>query len=263
MSHHAAKTNSNSETVIEAGALPTRILIVEDNELARKQLRQLLQANKQFQVNAVSEGKQALQALEEHAYRLVLTDLRMPGGDGMQLVRTIQERHLASIVIVMTAFGSIDDAVQAIRLGAYDFLTKPIDIEHLRLVIERALRERSLRDEVAALRTQLQQEYAFFNVLSKNPQMHALFELITNIGPTNTTVLIEGETGTGKEQVARAIHQASVNRPGPLVAVNCASLPDTLFEIELFGHEKGAVTSAVAQRKGRCEMANGGHICLD
>jgi DNA-binding NtrC family response regulator len=242
---------------------PTRILVVEDNDLARKQLGHLLQTNPQFQVDTASDGKQALEALAEKNYSLVLTDMRMPGFDGLQLIRTIQERNLQATVIVMTAFGSIDDAVQAIRLGAYDFLTKPIDMENLRLVIERALRERSLLDEVAALRTQLQTQYSFYNVLSKNPRMHALFELINNVGPTNTTVLIEGQTGTGKEQVARAIHQASTNRPGPLVAINCAALPESLLESELFGHEKGAFTSAIGQRKGRFELAHTGTLFLD
>jgi DNA-binding NtrC family response regulator len=245
--------------------LSTRILVVEDNDLARKQLQQLLQVNPQFQVDAVGDGKRALAELEsqQQAYSLVVTDLRLPGFDGLELIREIQQRRLPVTVIVMTAFGSIDDAVQAIRLGAYDFLTKPIDIENLRLVIERALRERSLQDEVAYLRNQLQTEYAFHNVLSKNPRMHGIFELINNVGHTTTTVLIEGETGTGKEQVARAIHQASTNRTGPLVAVNCAALPETLLESELFGHEKGSFTSAVGQRKGRFEIANLGTIFLD
>jgi DNA-binding NtrC family response regulator len=166
-------------------------------------------------------------------------------------------------VIVTTGHGSIAEAVEAIRLGAYDFLTKPIDIDNLRLVLQRALRERALQDEVAQLRAQLEDRYSFFNILSKNPSMHAVFELINNVAHTNTTVLIEGETGTGKEQVARAIHAASYHRSGPLVAVNCAALPESLLESELFGHEKGAFTSAVGQRRGRFEMANEGTMFLD
>jgi DNA-binding NtrC family response regulator len=248
---------------MNGAARPTRILVVEDNDLARKQLQQLLQANQSFHVDAVGDGHKALAALTEQNYSLVLTDLRLPGFDGLELIRTIHQQRLPVTAIVMTAFGSIDEAVRAIRLGAYDFLTKPIDIENLRLVMERALRERALQDEVAYLRQKLQTEYAFHNVLSKNPRMHALFELISNVGHTTTTVLIEGETGTGKEQVANAIHLASTNRTGPLVAVNCAALPETLLESELFGHEKGAFTSAVGLRKGRFEMANGGTIFLD
>jgi DNA-binding NtrC family response regulator len=242
---------------------PTRILIVEDNQMARRQLKELLAANANFQITALDSGDAALKALENESYNLVLTDMRLPGIDGLELIRNIQQRRLPVTVIVMTAFGSIDEAVQAIRLGAYDFLTKPIDMENLRLVIDRALRERSLQDEVAFLRNQLQTQYSFHNVLSKNPAMHAIFELINNVAHTNTTVLIEGETGTGKEQVALAIHQASVKREGPMVAVNCAALPETLLESELFGHEKGSFTSAVGQRKGRFEMANKGTIFLD
>jgi DNA-binding NtrC family response regulator len=187
----------------------------------------------------------------------------MPGLDGMDLIKEIQKRRLPVTVIVTTGHGSIDEAVQAIRMGAYDFLTKPIDPDNLRLVVQRALRERALQDEVAHLRAQLKSRYAFHNILSKNPHMHAVFELISNVAQSNATVLIEGETGTGKEQVARAIHQSSTNREGPLVAVNCAALPETLLESELFGHEKGAFTSAVGMRRGRFEMANGGTIFLD
>src|SRR5262249_54566797 len=140
---------------------------------------------------------------------------------------------------------------------------KPIDFQRLLLVVERALRERTLQDEVASLREQLQQRYSFHHILSKNERMHAVFELINNVAQTSATVLIEGETGTGKEQVAHAIHKASHVRSGPLVAINCAALPETLLESELFGHEKGAFTSAIGQRKGRFELADGGTLFLD
>jgi DNA-binding NtrC family response regulator len=193
----------------------------------------------------------------------VITDLRMPHLDGMELIKEIQQRGLPVTIIVTTGHGSIDEAVQAIRLGAYDFLTKPIDMDNLFLVIQRALRERALQDEVAFLRQELKNRYAFQNILSKNPRMHAIFELINNVAHSTSTVLIEGETGTGKEQVARAIHQSSHSRAGPLIVVNCAALPETLLESELFGHEKGAFTNAVSQRRGRFELADGGTIFLD
>jgi DNA-binding NtrC family response regulator len=247
----------------EIAARPRRVLIVEDNDLARRQLQQILEGNPHLQVDVTSDGKEALEGLIERNYSIVITDLRMPRLDGMHLIREVQRRRLPVTIIVTTGHGSIDEAVQAIRMGAYDFLTKPIDVDYLRLVIKRALRERSLQDEVTYLREMLQDRFAFHNILSKNPRMHAVFELINNVAHTNTTVLIEGETGTGKEQVARAIHQASCSRTGPLVAVNCAALPETLLESELFGHEKGAFTSAVGQRKGRFEMANGGTLFLD
>ena len=242
---------------------PRRVLVVEDNELARRELQKLLQADSQLQVDVTTDGDQALRQLMEHEYSMLITDLRLPNIDGMELLKHIQEKGLPVTVIVITGQSSIEEAVEALRRGAYDFLTKPIDVEHLRLVVQRALRERALRDELAYLRSQLQTRYSFHNILSKNPQMHAIFELISNLACTNTTVLIEGETGTGKEQAARAIHQTSQTRQGPLVAVNCAALPENLLESELFGHEKGSFTSAVSQRRGRFELADGGTIFLD
>jgi DNA-binding NtrC family response regulator len=240
-----------------------QVLIVEDNEVTRKQLQQLLQGDGVLQVDTASNGRQALQKLEEKPYSIVVTDLRMPDVDGMELIKEVQRRSLPVTIIVTTGHGSIDDAVTAIRSGAYDFLTKPVDVDNLRLVLQRALSERALQDEVASLRAQLQSRYSFHNILSKNPQMHAVFELIGHVAQTNAIVLIEGETGTGKELIAQAIHDASTKRSGPLVAVNCAALPETLLESELFGHEKGAFTGATAQRRGRFEMAHGGTLFLD
>jgi DNA-binding NtrC family response regulator len=245
------------------GRLPRRILIVDDNNLAGRELAQWLSDGPDLKVDSVTDGSQALKKLEENHYSVVITDLRMPHLDGMELIQEVQKRRLPVTIIVITGHGSIDEAVQAIRLGAYDFLTKPIDLDHLRLVLERALRERMLQDEVAALRQQIHKNFSFHNILSKNNHMHAIFELISNLAQNNTTVLIEGETGTGKEQVARAIHEISQGRTGPLVAVNCAALPETLLESELFGHEKGAFTNAVGQRRGRFELAEKGTLFLD
>jgi DNA-binding NtrC family response regulator len=246
-----------------AAGLRRRILIVDDSELTRKQLQELLQAEQDIEVDTAADGTEALEALVERNYSILLTDLNMPRIDGMQVIEEIQKRRLPVTIIVTTGHGSIDKAVQAMRLGAYDFLTKPIDFQHLGLVLERALRERKLQDEVNVLRDQLQRRFSFHNILSRNAKMHAVFELINNVAQTTATVLIEGETGTGKEQVARAIHKSSHVRTGPLVAVNCAALPETLLESELFGHEKGAFTSAVGQRKGRFELADGGTLFLD
>jgi DNA-binding NtrC family response regulator len=240
-----------------------RILIVEDNEVTQRQLQQLLERDDHVKVDTARDGAEALEALNKQNYSVVITDLKMPRLHGMQLIEEVQKRRLPVTVIVSTGHGSIDEAVQAMRMGAYDFITKPIDLQHLRLVVQRALRERMLQDEVVYLREQLQNRYAFHNIISKNPKMHAIFELINNVAQTTTTVLIEGETGTGKEMVARAIHQASHVRHGPMVAVNCAALPENLLESELFGHEKGAFTSAVSQRKGRFELADGGTMFLD
>jgi DNA-binding NtrC family response regulator len=240
-----------------------RILVVEDDEQTRQQLQALLQNDNNLKVDITGDGNTALKALLEHNYSIVLTDLRMPRLDGMHLIEEVQKQRLPVTVIVTTGHGGVDEAVRAMRLGAYDFLMKPIDFDHLLLVVRRALAERTLKDEVAFLREQLQERYKFQNIISKNPRMHAVFELINNVAQTTATVLINGETGTGKEQVARAIHFSSHVRTGPLIAVNCAALPENLLESELFGHEKGSFTSAVGQRRGRFEMADGGTLFLD
>jgi DNA-binding NtrC family response regulator len=240
-----------------------RILIVEDNETARKQIQVFLEADPNVLVDTAANGSDALKALTERPYSVIVTDLKMPRVDGLQLLEEVQKRRLPADVIITTGFGTIDHAVQAMRLGAADFLTKPINLEHLRLVIQRALRERALQDEVAVLREQLHDQDMFHSILSKSPRMHDIFELISHVAQTISTVLIFGETGTGKELVARAVHEASPRRNGPFVAVNCAALPESLLESELFGHEKGAFTSAAGQRKGRFELANGGTIFLD
>ncbi len=240
-----------------------RVLIAEDNEINRQQMKQVLESDQKVTVDTTSDGKEALEALVARNYSILVTDLKMPHLTGMQLIEEVQKRRLPVTVIVMTGYGSVDEAVQAMRMGAYDFLTKPVDAQSLRLVVQRALRERALQDEVMHLREQLQSRYSFHNILSKNPRMHAMFELISNVAHTTSTVLIEGETGTGKEMVARAIHMASSLRNGPMVAVNCAALPENLLESELFGHEKGAFTSAISQRRGRFEMADGGTLFLD
>lgn len=241
-----------------------RLLVVEDIEDSRVMMQQMLKHAVGLEVDAASDGKQALGMLAERPYSVVVTDLRMPNLDGMKLIEQIQLKRLPVTVVVTTGHGGVADAVQAMRMGAYDFLTKPADPEHLTLLIKRALRERALLDEVTALRHAMQGQHQFQNVLSKSPKMIDVFELIGNVASSNSTVLINGETGTGKEQVARAIHQASVAfRPGPFVPVNCAALPETLLESELFGHEKGAFTGAAGQRKGRFEQANGGTLFLD
>jgi DNA-binding NtrC family response regulator len=243
--------------------LRRRILLVEDNKFSCRQMQELLSADPHLEVDAAHDGESALELLIQNNYSLMITDLRMPRQTGMELLQQIKQKSLAVSVIVITGHGSIDEAVQAMHLGAYDFFTKPVNFEHLRLVVKRVLEERTLQDEVVALRERLQSRYAFHNIISKNPQMHKVFELINHVADTTSTVLIEGETGTGKEEVARAIQAASHQRTGPLVAVNCAALPENLLESELFGHEKGAFTSAVGLRKGRFELADGGTIFLD
>jgi len=245
-------------------SVPQRVLVVEDLEDNRTSLCELLETALGLKVDGAEDGARGLEMLQAQNYSLVITDLRMPKLGGMKMIEQIQAKKIPVTIIVTTGHGSIKDAVEAMRLGAYDFITKPPDPQHLCLLVQRALKERTLQDEVAALRAQLQDQHAFQNVISKSPKMHDLFDLIGNIAETTSTVLILGETGTGKEQIARAIHQASSeNRKGQLVAVNCAAVPESLLESELFGHEKGSFTGAISQRKGRFEQANNGTLFLD
>lgn len=253
------------EAATEVGDAPTqRVLVVEDAKDARDTLQTLLKVALKVEVHAAADGSQALTMLNERPYSLIVTDLKMPKIDGMKLIQEIQARKLPSTVIVTTGNGTITDAVDAMKLGAYDFLIKPPDPQRLVLLAKRALRERLLMDEVVALREQIHGKHTFLNVLSKSRKMHDVFELISQIADTSSTVLITGETGTGKEQVARAIHDASADqRSGPFVPINCAAFNENLLESELFGHEKGSFTGAEKKRIGRFEQANGGTLFLD
>src|SRR5262245_7643117 len=247
-----------------AAPVTQRLLVVDDLEDARTAMQQMLTLSLKLDVDVAADGNEALKMLEQKPYSVVITDLRMPKLSGMEFIAEVQKRKLPVTVIVTTGHGSISDAVTAMRQGAYDFLTKPVDPQHLGLLVKRALRERELEDEVVALRQQIGDRYAFRNVLSKSPRMLQVFETIGQLSDTLATVLISGETGTGKEMIARAIHEAStVHRAGPMIAVNCAALPETLLESELFGHEKGSFTGAATQRKGRFEQADGGTLFLD
>src|SRR3954462_11408290 len=239
-----------------------KVLVVDDDPYLTTQLRKLLESE-ELSVDTVSSAQEALTTLGSADYSVLITDLRMPGMGGMDLIREISQRRLMVTTIVTTAFGSIDRVVEAMRLGAYDFLTKPIDPNNLKLVMDRALKKRALQDEVLRLRQQLKENYSFNSIISRNPRMHSIFELVRHIAGTKSTVLIVGETGTGKELVAKAIHYSSEDRSGNLIAVNCAALPENLLESELFGHERGAFTSAESRRKGRFELADKGTIFLD
>jgi DNA-binding NtrC family response regulator len=243
--------------------LPPRLLLADVSDASRNRLRSLLEDDPGLRVDGAPDGRAAVEALAAHRYSLVVTDLRMPHLGGLQLLEVVHRRRLPVPVIVLAVSGGVAEARQALRLGAYDFLPKSVDIEHLRRVVGLALSERAPPAELVALPDGGAGACSFHGILSANERMHEVFELIPRVARTTTTVLIEGETGTGKEQVARAIHAATSGRPGPLVAVNCAAIPGALLESEFFGHEKGAFTSAVAQRKGRFELADGGTLFLD
>jgi two-component system NtrC family response regulator len=239
-----------------------RILVVDDSELICQQLTQLL-ASPDRQITVAHEGTTALEWLVEGPFSLVLTDLRLPGISGLDLIREIRNRDLPVTVIVMTAHATVEAAVEAMKLGAYDFIQKPIDSERLELLVNQALEDRRLIDEVAHLRNRLRRRNAYHNLLGRSRRMMEVFARVERVASSPCAVLLTGETGTGKELVAQAIHSSDATRTGPLVSVNCAALPEHLLESELFGHERGAFTGADRQRIGRFEQAGGGTLLLD
>jgi two-component system NtrC family response regulator len=247
---------------LDEGAMDRRILVVDDSELTCQQLSQLLSETDR-QVMVAHDGTTALEWLVENPCSLVLADLALPGIDGLDLLREIRSRDLPVTVIVMTGHATVESAVEAMKLGAYDLIQKPIDTIRLELLVHRALEDRRLIDEVADLRRRLQKKNAYHNLVGRSPGMTEVFERVARVASSSCNVLITGETGTGKELVAQAIHSSDVTRKGPLIAVNCAALPEPLLESELFGHERGAFTGADRQKKGRFELARGGTLFLD
>jgi DNA-binding NtrC family response regulator len=240
-----------------APAVTQRVLVVEDLPDVRDSLRMLLTVALNVEVDAAEDGGQALALLAERPYSLVVTDLRMPKINGLRLLREVRDRRLPCTVIVVTGHGAVKEAVEAMRLGAYDFLTKPADPERLVLLVSRALRERALRDEAVALRDRLHGGRGFANLVSKDPRMLEAFDLIVAAADSPSPVLIEGEPGTGKEEVARAIHRAgSARRRGPFVPVECAAFADTQLEQELFGDQQMRPGAFAAARGGTLFLAN-------
>jgi two-component system response regulator PilR (NtrC family) len=237
------------------------ILIVDDDARMRELVVRVL-AREGYSVRPLPRGQEVLQALEEGPVDLVISDIRMPEMDGLTLLREVRRVAPETSVLMMTAFGSIDTAVQAIKAGAYDYLTKPFKNDELIVVVRRAMEERRLRAEVRALREEVSTKYTFSNILGKSKPMRDLFALIKKVAGSRSTVLIQGKSGTGKELVAKAIHYNSPRRVRPLVTVNCSAIPKDLLESELFGHLKGAFTGAIANKRGLFEEADGGSIFL-
>jgi two-component system NtrC family response regulator len=239
-----------------------RILIVDDEKVQREMLAGFL--NKQgYKVVAAEDGAMALEKFSDGAFDLVLTDFRMPGLDGLTLLKEIRRRNPETMVVMMTAYGTVNTAVAAMKEGAYDYLTKPIDLDELLLKIQRVEREALLQRENRELKEELRRKFQIDFIVAASGKMEEALNLVGRVAPSQATVLILGESGTGKELFARAIHYASPRAGKPLVKVNCAALPENLLESELFGHEKGAFTGAVARRVGRFEQADGGSIFLD
>ena len=240
-----------------------RVLIVEDKESLAHMLREAVLADG-FEAEVASTGTLATRWLAEgRRYVAVLTDLRLPGADGITVLRQARESDPDCPVIVMTAFGTIENAVEAMKLGAHDFVQKPVDLDHLSIVLRRCREHRELRHENLLLKEEFQKQYRLPAIVGDSPRIVEVSHAIQRVAPTDSTVLLQGESGTGKELFARAIHQLSPRRDRPFVALNCAAIPATLIENELFGHEKGSFTGASARQLGKFELADTGTIFLD
>jgi len=237
------------------------ILIVDDERNTREGLKSALEDR--YDVLLAEDSQRAIQTLESTAVDVMLADLRMPGVDGMGLLRRAMSLTNPPACIMMTAYGSIENAVQAMQAGAYHYVTKPVNLDELELVIQRVLNSRRIETENVNLREQIEQKFGLENITGESPAMRAVFQTVQQVAPSRATVLITGETGTGKELIAKAIHNLSPRKNGPFIAVHAAALPTSLLESELFGHEKGAFTGAVERRIGRFELADGGTLFLD
>ncbi len=239
-----------------------KILIVDDEASHRMMLKAHLD-EEGYEVIEAPDGQAAVDLVSRQFFDLILMDMRMPVMDGMEALQRIKKITPVIPVIMMTAFGSIDSAVEALKAGADDYLTKPLDMDELLLKVKKVLHYRHLEKENLLNRERLGERFDFSNIIGKSPAMKELFETLAMVAPTDATVLLLGESGTGKEIIANAIHQNSPRKDQAYIKVNCAALPETLLESELFGHEKGAFTGAQAKRKGRFELADGGTLFLD
>jgi DNA-binding NtrC family response regulator len=240
-----------------------RLLIVEDKESLAVMLKETVESEG-LEADVLSNGSDAMRRLAEgRRYFAVLTDLRLPGADGIAVLKQARESDPDCPVIVMTAFGTIENAVEAMKLGAYDFVQKPIDVDHLLILLRRCQETRELRHENLLLKDEFQRRHGIPAIVGESAQIVEISRAIQKVAPTDSTVLLQGESGTGKELFARAIHQLSPRRDRPFVAINCAAIPDTLIENELFGHEKGSFTGASGRQLGKFELADTGTIFLD
>src|SRR6195256_3162380 len=238
------------------------LLLVEDEQSLRQAIAQQL-GDRGYDVDQAESGEAAVARLADFAFDIIITDLRLPGIDGSAVVEAAVARYPDIIAIVVTGYGTVKDTVEAIKRGAADFVNKPFQIDELLHALDSALERRRLKSENAYLRAQLQERYRFEGVVGKGRGMARVFSLLETVGPTNSTILITGETGTGKEVVARAIHHNSPRRLFRFVALNCTAIPETLLEAELFGHVRGAFTGAIGNRQGRLEQAHKGTLFLD
>ena len=239
-----------------------RILIVDDERVARSGLRTLLE-DEGYEVAEAADGEEGLQQLAGFAPDVVLSDLRMPKRDGLSLLRAAKEQGAEATFVMMTAFATIEAAVEAMRAGAENYLVKPLDLNAVLVFLDKALEKRRLRREAASLRERVRERFRLDGMVGESPQLQAVCDVVKRAAPTKATVLVLGESGTGKELIAQALHEQSPRKDKPFVKVSCAALSETLLESELFGHERGAFTGAVARKEGRFELADGGTLFLD
>jgi len=242
--------------------MAARVLVIDDEEGIRSVLADLLD-EMGFETICAGDGKAGLQIALQQDCDLALVDLSLPGIDGLEVLRRIKENKFDLPVIMVTGYASMHTAIEALKLGAYDYIAKPFDLEGVQVTIARAIERRRLIDENRYLKEQMRQQFGFDNVIGSNPRIQQAYVLAAQVAGSNASVLILGETGTGKEYLARTIHYQSPRADRPFVKVSCAALPETLLESELFGHEKGAFTNAISRRIGRFEMADGGTLFLD
>ena len=242
--------------------MSARILIVDDEEIVIRSCMRILDGNG-YQIEAGHDGHEALRKVDDSAYDVVILDIMMPDLSGLDVLRRIKETHPEIDVIMITGLSQIETAVQAMKLGAFDYISKPFEPDELKLVVQRALERRRLLQENFNLKSEVSSKYRFENVIGASPAMQAVYRLVAQCAPTNSNVLLTGESGTGKELIARAIHYNSLRRDKPFVAVDCNALSENLLESELFGHVKGAFTGAITNKKGMFEIADGGTLFLD
>jgi len=232
-----------------------RILIIEDDKRLREVLKKILD-RAGFEVGISGDGAGGIADIKQDFYDIALTDLKMPGMDGMEVLKTIKKISPQTYVVIMTAYGTIDSAVQAVKNGAFDYITKPFKTEEILVVIQKALEDRDLRKKIRYLTQQAEQKYKFENIIGKSKAMQDVFETIRRVSKSDVTVLITGKTGTGKELVAKAIHFNSERKDKPFVVVNSSAIPETLLESELFGYMKGAFTGALRDKRGLFQEAH-------
>jgi DNA-binding NtrC family response regulator len=242
--------------------MSTRILVVDDEEIVIRSCVRILDGSG-YQIDTAHDGEEALRKVEDNLYDVMILDIMMPNLGGLEVLRRVKEAHPDMDVIMITGLSQIDTAVQAMKLGAFDYIPKPFEPDELKLVVQRALERRQLLQENLNLKSEISSKYRFENIIGSSPPMQAVYRLVVQCAPTNSTVLLTGESGTGKELIARAIHYNSLRRDKPFIPVDCTSLSENLLESELFGHVKGAFTGAIGNKKGMFEIAGSGSLFLD